>query len=133
MIPQYTAAALVSENKILSHPASVDSIPTSANQEDHVSMGSIAARKALEVVQNAEKILAIELLTAAQDVEFRDPQKLGQGTKKAYKIIRAKVAPLTRDRVLHYDIVAVQQIIAGKKLAKILENQTANGAKKSRN
>ena len=122
MIPQYTAAALVSENKILSHPASVDSIPTSANQEDHVSMGSIAARKALEVAQNVENILAIELLTAAQAVEFRDPQKLGQGTKKAYKIIRSKVAPLTHDRILHYDIVAVQQIIAAKKLAKILEN-----------
>ena len=72
MIAQYTAAALVSENKVLAHPASVDSIPTSANQEDHVSMGTIAARKAWEIVRNAENVLAIEFVTGHKGIDFRD-------------------------------------------------------------
>lgn len=104
MIPQYVAAALVSENKVLAHPASVDSIPTSANQEDHVSMGTIAARKIREVIDNTETVLAIELLTAAQALEFRDHSKLGRGTVAAYRAIRAKVPALDTDRVLATDI-----------------------------
>ena len=81
MIAQYTAAALVSENKVLAHPASVDSIPTSANQEDHVSMGTIAARKATSILDNAENVLAIEFLTAAQAIDFRGPKNSSQDIK----------------------------------------------------
>ncbi|RMD65514.1 histidine ammonia-lyase [Candidatus Pacearchaeota archaeon] len=114
MIPQYTAAALASENKILTHPASVDSIPTSANQEDHVSMGSISARFALRVAKNVEHILAIELLTAAQALEFRDRSKLGIGTKKIYCNIRKLVPPLQRDRILSRDIEALVEGIVRK-------------------
>ncbi len=104
MIVQYTAAALVSENKILSHPASVDSIPSSGNQEDHVSMGTIAARKALEILNNTRTVIAIELMTAAQGLEFGNPEKLGMGTKAAYKVIRAQIPRLKEDRVMYPDI-----------------------------
>ena len=104
MIAQYTAAALVSENKVLAHPASVDSIPTSANQEDHVSMGTIAARKAWEIVRNAENVLAIEFVTAAQGINFRNRKKLGHTTKKAYGIVRSKVPFIDDDRELWKDI-----------------------------
>ncbi|MFB6181442.1 MAG: histidine ammonia-lyase [Candidatus Magasanikbacteria bacterium] len=110
MIPQYTAAALVSENKSLSHPASVDSIPTSANQEDHVSMGTIGARQALEVVENTENVIAIELLAAAQGVEFRGTEEMGQGTKEAYKKIRNKIDFTQKDREFHKDIEKIKQI-----------------------
>jgi histidine ammonia-lyase len=109
MIPQYVAAALVSENKVLAHPASVDSIPTSANQEDHVSMGTIAARKMHDVLTNVETVLSIELMTAAQALEFRGTQRLGQGTKAAYKAVRQHVAPFLEDRVLSKDIQRLQE------------------------
>jgi len=104
MIPQYTAASLVSENKILAHPASVDSIPTSANQEDHVSMGTIAARKAKEILANVRCILAIELFTASQAAYLRGADRLGEGTKKAYDVIRKHISPLNEDRILSIDI-----------------------------
>jgi histidine ammonia-lyase len=104
MIAQYTAAALVSENKVLAHPASVDSIPTSANQEDHVSMGTISARKAWEIVRNAENVLAIEFITAAQGIDFREQKKLGRVTKKAYEIVRSKIPFLDDDRELWKDV-----------------------------
>ncbi len=94
MIAQYTAASLVSENKVLAHPASVDSIPTSANQEDHNSMGSIAAQKCYKIMQNLQNVLAIEFLTAAQAVEFLKPLKCGEGTSIIYKKIREVVDPL---------------------------------------
>lgn len=111
MISQYTAAALVSENKVLAHPASVDSIPTSANQEDHVSMGTIAARKAFEIVKNTEDVLAIEFLTACQAIDFRDPEKLGRETKKIYKSIR-KISPfISEDRELAEDISKIRKIL----------------------
>lgn len=111
MIPQYTAAALVSENKVLAHPASVDSIPTSANQEDHVSMGTIAARKAFEIIKNTEDVLAIEFLTACQAINFRDPQKLGKETKKIYKSVR-KVSPfISEDRELAEDILKIKNLL----------------------
>src|SRR5699024_11375798 len=83
MIPQYTSASLVSENKVLCHPASVDSIPTSLGQEDHVSMGSISALKLLEVFHNVEQVLAIELFTAAQALDFREPLRPGKGVEQA--------------------------------------------------
>ena len=111
MIPQVTAAALVSENKILSHPASVDSIPTSANQEDFVSMGGHAARKALEVVENAETIIGIELLAGCQAMDFRKDLKPGRGTDPAYKIIRAHIPPVQRDRLLQIDIEKMIQLV----------------------
>ena len=108
MIAQYTAAAVVSENKSLAHPASVDSIPSSGNQEDHVSMGTIAARKACQIVRNAYSVLAIELLCAAQAVDFRGPELLGKGTKWIYDRCREHVGFVDEDRVLSNDI----QIIA---------------------
>lgn len=111
MIAQYTAAALVSENKILSHPACVDSIPTSANKEDHVSMGTIAARKCREVVRNAEHVLAIELLCAAQALDLFTNMKPGEGTLAAYRLIRSIVPHLGRDRVLSSDIDAAVRLI----------------------
>ncbi|MFQ5616405.1 MAG: aromatic amino acid lyase, partial [Anaerolineales bacterium] len=109
MIPQYTAAALVSDNKTLVHPDSVDSIPSSANQEDHVSMGANAARHALEIIENVRYIIAIEMLTAAQAIDLRPsgPERLGRGTKAAYKIIREHVAFMEHDRETTPDIVVL--------------------------
>lgn len=104
MIAQYTAASLVSENKVLAHPASVDSIPTSANQEDHNSMGSIAARKCYQILRNTQKVIAIELIVASQGVEFLKPLKCGIGTELAYKKIREYIKPLDSDRTLYLDI-----------------------------
>lgn len=111
MIAQYTAASLVSENKVLSHPASVDSIPTSANQEDHNSMGSIAAQKCFRVMQNLQSVLAIELLTASQAIEFHKPLKCGTGTAIAYNEVRKVVPPMERDRVLYDDVQKVLSLI----------------------
>ncbi len=120
MIPQYTAAALVSENKVLAHPASVDSIPTSANQEDHVSMGSIAVRKAYEILKNAENVLAIEFMTAAQAIEFRDSSKLGKITKLAYKKIRKVVPKLESDREMTKDIDKIRSLILSEDFQKLI-------------
>ena len=111
MISQYTAASLVSENKILSHPACVDSIPTSANKEDHVSMGTISARKAREVVRNSENVLAIELLCAAQALDLFTNMKPGEGTLSADRVIRNVVPHLDKDRVLSPDIEKVVGLI----------------------
>jgi len=111
MIAQYTAAALVSENKVLAHPASVDSIPTSANKEDHVSMGTIAARKCRSVVENAEVVLAIELLCGCQALDLLTRGEPGRGTGAAYRAVRSAVPRLDRDRVLAADIEAVAGLI----------------------
>ncbi|MDH7595732.1 MAG: histidine ammonia-lyase [Candidatus Bathyarchaeia archaeon] len=111
MYAQYTAAALASENKTLAHPASTDSIPTSANFEDFVSMGPIAARKARAVLENVEYIVAIELLCAAQAVDFRGPEKLGKGTRVAYELLRKHVPILKEDRVLSGDIENLKTIV----------------------
>ena len=121
MIAQYTAAALVSENKILSHPASVDSIPTSANKEDHVSMGTIAARKAREIVRNAENVVAIELLCAAQALDVFTNMKPGEGTQAAYEVIRGKVSRLDEDRVLSTDIEAVKKLMKSGEILAVVE------------
>ncbi len=107
MIAQYTAAALVSENKVLAHPASVDSIPTSGNMEDHNSMGSIAALKLRSVVKNVETVLAIELLCAAQGIDFLAPLKPGAGTGSAHQRIRQRVPHLDEDRNVSEDIAKV--------------------------
>ncbi len=113
MMPQYTAAALVSDNKTLAHPDSVDSIPSSANQEDHVSMGANAARHASEVVENLTQILAVELLTAAQAIELREDgsSRLGAGTAAAFARIRQRVAFLEHDRPLSPDMAALAGLI----------------------
>jgi histidine ammonia-lyase len=111
MIAQYTAAALVSENKVLAHPASVDSIPTSANKEDHVSMGTIAARKCREIVANAESVIAIELLCAAQGLDLFTNLKPGEGTLAAYQVIRQSISHLETDRFLASDIAAMRELI----------------------
>ncbi len=104
MLAQYTAAALVSENKVLTHPASVDTIPTSANQEDHVSMGTIAARKARQVVEHAEQVVAIEALCAAQALEFRGTEQAAPAVRAAYQALRRAIPPLLRDRILADDL-----------------------------
>lgn len=104
MIMQYAAASLVSENKTLAHPASVDSIPSSANQEDHVSMGTIAARHAYQIIQNARRVLAIEMICAMQAVEYRGIEKMAAQTKKFFKKGREQVAPINKDRIFSNDI-----------------------------
>ncbi|MHC4937714.1 MAG: histidine ammonia-lyase [Planctomycetota bacterium] len=110
MMAQTTAAALVSENKTLAHPASVDSIPTSANQEDHVSMGMWAARKARNILENVRSVLAIEFLAAAQALDFHE-LKPGRGVEKARQAIREKVPHLAKDRYLARDIETAEQLI----------------------
>jgi len=121
MIAQYTAASLVSENKVLAHPASVDSIPTSANQEDHNSMGSIAAQKCYRILQNLENVLSIELMAAAQGVEFLKPLKPGRGTSAAYREIRKVVKPLMDDRLLYDDIKKINALIKNDTLLNAVE------------
>jgi len=120
MILQYTTAALASENKGLCFPSSADSIPTSLGQEDHVSMGSIGGRKALQVIGNVEKILAIELLTAAQAFEFRKPMKSGVFLNEVHKEVRKKVAFADKDRVFANDIEMGIQMIKDKTIIKVI-------------
>ena len=124
MIAQYTAAALVSENKVLAHPASVDSIPSSAGQEDHVSMGTIAARKAREIYFNASRVLAIELFAAAQAIDLNHKykgKKLGKGTQAAYTVIRSAVDTVTVDRELYLDFNKVAELIDTNKVVDAVE------------
>lgn len=111
MIVQYSAASLVSENKVLAHPASVDSIPSSANQEDHVSMGTIAARKARDILRNARKVVAMECLVACQGIDLREIKKLGKGTEVAYDIVREYVKYYDKDRVMYLDINDIERAI----------------------
>lgn len=104
MIPQYTAASIVSQNKQLATPASIDSIVSSNGQEDHVSMGANAATKTLKIVENIERILAIELFNASQAIEFRRPLKSSDFIEMFIKTYREEVPLVTEDRILHYDI-----------------------------
>jgi len=122
MIAQYTAAALATENKILAHPASVDTIPTSANVEDHVSMGCTAALKLRQILDNVEHILAIELMAAAQGIDFRRQAlgaqtRLGQGTRAAYALIRQDVPFIEQDTVMYPYIEAVRKLVADGRVA----------------
>jgi len=110
MITQYVAASIVSENKILCHPASVDSIPSSANQEDHVSMGTTAARKLRTVVANTAKVLAIEYLAAAQAIDFGSG-RLGEGTQYAYDQLRQVIPHLEGDREMHIDMAKAEELV----------------------
>lgn len=121
MLVQVLAAALVSENKASAFPASVDSIPTSANREDHVSMSTTAARKCRTVVVNTTRILACELLCAAQGLEFLQPLRPGQGADAAYRHVREYVRPLGRDRTLHRDLEAVERLIRSGSLLESVE------------
>lgn len=111
MIPQYTAAALVSENKTLCHPASVDSIPTSRGQEDHVSMGSVAALHLHDIFRNVEQVLAIELLTAAQALDFREPLRPGRGVAVAHARVRAAVPHRSQDHLFSEDLAQCRQFV----------------------
>jgi histidine ammonia-lyase len=121
MMVQVLAAALVSENKSLSFPASVDSIPTSANREDHVSMSTGAARKCRLVVSNATRVLACELVCAAQGLEFHEGLRPGRGVEAARKHLREHVRPLGRDRTLHRDLVTAERLIRSGSLLAAVE------------
>jgi histidine ammonia-lyase len=116
MIPQYTAAGIVSENKQLCTPASVDSMSSSNNQEDHVSMGANAATKCLRVVQNVEKVLAIELLTGVQALEFRRPLRSSLLIEEIVTVFREKVSFNDADRVLRDDMVKAVEFLESYEL-----------------
>ena len=115
MIPQYTSAALVTENKTLCFPASADSIPTSLGQEDHVSMGSISGRKFNQVLDNLVNILAVELMYAAQGLEFRRPAKCSPIIEENFDIIRSVVPKLEDDRLIGEDMLAIAGLIRSRK------------------
>lgn len=121
MIMQYCAASLVSENKTLAHPASVDSIPSSANQEDHVSMGTIGSRHAYQIINNCRRVLAIEFICALQAAEFRGVEKMSTITRNAYEEARKIVPSITKDRVFSEDIEAMTTWLKyeGRKLFEI--------------
>jgi histidine ammonia-lyase len=124
MIAQVASASLVSENKVLCHPASVDSIPSSAGKEDHVSMGSVSARKLAQVVANVRQSLAIEVLTAAAGLDQRAPLTPSKGVAAAYRAVRERVRPLTEDRPLYLDIAEVAGMIERGEIARAAEGVT---------
>ncbi len=126
MMVQVSAASLASENKILAHPASVDSIPTSADKEDHVSMGTIAARKGRDIVRNVEQILAMELLCATQGLEFLLPLQPGRGIHEAYLAVREKVPPIKEDRTFSTDIENIRRLIETGELVRRVEAVAGN-------
>lgn len=121
MIVQYTAAELVSESKSLAHPASVDSIPSSAGQEDHVSMGMTAARHARECVRNAEVVVALEVLAAAQGLELRSPLQPAPATAAALAAVREVTPPLVESRALKPDVDAVVELVQSGELLAAVE------------
>ncbi|MBU8879709.1 histidine ammonia-lyase [Bacillus sp. FJAT-29790] len=123
MIAQYAAASLVSENKSLAHPASVDSIPSSANQEDHVSMGTIAARKAAKIVENCRSVISIELLCGVQAADYRGAHHLGDGTKWVYSTCRKYVPFLDTDRVLYKDFQKAADFMKNIDVLREMEEQ----------
>ena len=123
MIPQYVAASLVSENKVLAHPASVDSIPTSAGQEDHVSMGTTAARQLRDIVDNVYNVFAIEMIAAVQGLEFRKPLKGGKGVQKVYEMVREDIAPLGDDRWYKEDIDKAYSILKKDEFIENIEKE----------
>ncbi|MHA2046208.1 MAG: HAL/PAL/TAL family ammonia-lyase, partial [Candidatus Thorarchaeota archaeon] len=126
MIAQYTAAALVSENKGLAHPASVDSIPTSADQEDHVSMGTIAARKAAVILGNVKNVIAIEYMCAAQGIDLLTPLKASNPIEAAKSAIRKEVTKLEDDRVLSPDINKIRELMDAGKIVSSTEKITGD-------
>ena len=120
MAVQYTATSLVAENKLLTHPASSDSIPTSGNFEDFVSMGPGAAHKARQILENAQYVVAIELLVAAQGIALRPKKRMGLGSGRVFQLVRRKVPALAEDRSSHDDLEALQQIVRRGEIAKIV-------------
>ena len=124
MMPQYTAAALVSENKVLCHPASVDSIPSSRGQEDHVSMGSVAALKLLDVLRNVEHVFAVELLTAAQALDFRKPLRPGRGVEAAHRFLREQVPHREHDEDFQNDVARCLDLVQSGALVAAVEADT---------
>ncbi len=133
MLVQYTAAALASENKVLAHPASADTIPTSANVEDHVSMGCTAARQVGQILDNLERILALELMAAAQGIDFRKQElgpsaQLGQGTREAYQVVRLHVPFLENDAIMYPYIEAIRRAIADGTLVGSVTSALQEGA-----
>jgi len=127
MIPQYTSAALVSENKVLCHPASVDSIPTSLGQEDHVSMGSVGAVKLWQVLENVENVLAIELLTAAQALDYRAPLRPGRGVEIAHQFVRGVVPHREADYLFQDDMRPCVELVRTSALQKVVEEELGEG------
>ena len=123
MIPQYTAAALVSENKVLCHPASVDSIPTSLGHEDHVSMGSISAIKLLRVLENVQQVLAIELLTAAQALDYRKPVRPGRGVELAQEYFRSLIPHAEEDHYVNDELSRCGEVVGRKDLVAVIEQE----------
>lgn len=123
MITQYAAASLVSENKILAHPASVDSIPSSANQEDHVSMGTIAAVKSRRILDNVYRVIATEILASCQAIDFREKLKLGQGTAIAYNIIRENNKFIEKDTIMYKEIDKCLEVIKSEKFLNSIEEK----------
>lgn len=123
MLPHYTAAALVSENKILASPASVDSIPVSAGQEDHVSMGTIAARKGMQILENVERIIAVELMCGAQGIDFHHPLKPGIGTTTAHESLRKIISKVEKDRIMYEDIETATRLVQSGDLVHIVEKK----------
>lgn len=129
MMAQYTAAALASENKVLAHPASADTIPTSANVEDHVSMGATAVRQAWQILEHTETIVGIELLLAAQGIDFRRQtmgltvEDMGEGTRVAYGLIRERVPFVDSDRTLYPLIEEARRLVAGGTLKRAVEER----------
>jgi histidine ammonia-lyase len=117
MMPQVTAAALVSENKVLAHPASVDSITTSGNKEDYVSMGMTAAIKLKKILENTRNTLAIEAMAAAQAIDFLSPLKTSKPLQHAHAAIRAVCATMDKDRVMYKDFARIAEVIAAGKVA----------------
>jgi histidine ammonia-lyase len=126
MIAQYTAASLASENKVLAHPASVDSIPTSANQEDHNSMGSVSARTCFDILNNTEKIIAIEILCAAQGIDFLKPLKCGAGTAAAYNEIRKKIKHIDTDVNISNYIATICDAVYDRRFINSIEKASGN-------
>ena len=122
MVPQVTAAALVAENKALAHPCSIDSIPTSANQEDHVSMATHAARRLSSMAENAATIVGIELLCAAQAIEFHRPLKSSATLERVLALLRRRVRPYTEDRFFAPDIAAAKSLVQGGELYEVLRD-----------
>lgn len=121
MIPQYTAAALVSENKVLAHPSVVDSIPTSANQEDHVSMGGYSARKARQILNNTNRVIAIEMVNAAQGMDFRAPLKPGKGSGAAYQEFRRHVPFYEKDQFMQPLLLKALELVENGTMVEAVE------------
>jgi histidine ammonia-lyase len=126
MAVQYTATSLVAESKLLTHPASSDSIPTSSNFEDFVSMGPGAAHKAKTVLENSQYVASIELLVSAQGVELRGGKGLGDGTRRVFQAIRRRVRPLSEDRSSHDDIEKIRMMVRDGEIAKIVSQVTGS-------